>query len=123
MENGWHEGLAIIPGEVLPIPSKDSDNVIQRKVPHIGWGELVSTNSETTWDNTCLAGTSVGDFVYFVHSFMAVPDKATNVLARCLYAGLPIAAAVSCGNVAGVQFHPERSGPVGLRILRSFLNN
>ena len=122
-ENGWHEGLAIIPGEIVPIPARDSHNVMKRKVPHIGWSELVSAEADKKWGSTCLAGTSNGDFVYFVHSFMAAPRKANDVLAQCFYVGLPITAVVSCENVAGVQFHPERSGPVGLQILRSFLSH
>jgi glutamine amidotransferase len=119
-EFGVHEGLKLIPGTVTAIPSTRADGV-PHKVPHIGWNELTSSASKGNWTGTILNGIPPGSCVYFVHSFTAVPLDPGHRLADCYYNGRLISAAISSGNVWGCQFHPEKSGSVGLRILRNFL--
>jgi len=84
------------------------------KVPHVGWNSL-----ESCADSKLLAGVEDGEFVYFTHSYHAPVSAATA--ARSFYIE-PFTAAVEVGNVMGVQFHPEKSGETGLKILRNFLN-
>lgn len=110
-EYGEHKGLGLIPGEVRPIA-----DVIKKglKIPHIGWNPLdfCGTHSEL------FKYIKEGDCVYFVHSYYAA-NCDEYVIARAEY-GAPLTAAVANGNVMGCQFHPEKSGKVGLSILRAF---
>lgn len=118
-EFGEHAGLGLIAGRVVPIPATGTDG-IAHKVPHIGWNALVET-VPGRWSGTVLEGTGPGTSVYFVHSFAAEPTDATDVLATCDYGGHAVTAAVARDNVCGCQFHPERSGLMGLEILGHFL--
>ena len=108
-EYGEHEGLGFISGVVAPIPVKEGI-----KIPHMGWNALSFGEKK----HTLFRYLSEGDYVYFVHSYAAVGcDEA--VIARTEY-GSPVTAAVTKGNILGCQFHPEKSGDVGLKILRAF---
>lgn len=122
-EFGLHGGLGHIPGVVSMIP-RVSSNGERRKVPHIGWSGLrPPTEADvSTWSGTILSDTTVGTDVYFVHSYAAIPQLRSDVLAVTEYGGHEICAAVRRHNLFGVQFHPEKSGEAGLRILRSFLS-
>ncbi len=84
----------------------------ERPLPHMGWNTITPT------DHPLFAGVQSGDYLYFVHSYGIADGPLT--LARCHY-GQPFSAAVGRGNIMGVQFHPERSGAVGARILKNFL--
>jgi imidazole glycerol-phosphate synthase subunit HisH len=84
-----------------------------QKVPHVGWNSL-----EVRSGSRLLAGIENGEYVYFTHSFKAPVTADTAAVVHYIE---PFAAAVECGNVMGVQFHPEKSGETGLRILRNFL--
>jgi glutamine amidotransferase len=84
-----------------------------QKVPHVGWNSL-----ETNSDSRLLAGVGAGEFVYFTHSYKAPLSKDTAAVTEYIE---PFAAAVESDNVMGVQFHPEKSGQTGLKILRNFL--
>ena len=108
-EYGVHEGLGLISGSVRPI-----SEVIPKdyKIPHIGWNTLEFDDCEL------FKYIKKGDFVYFVHSFYGA-DCYESVIATTEY-GARLTAAVRCKNVWGVQFHPEKSGDVGLNILRAF---
>lgn len=119
-EFGHSTGLGLIPGKVLGIP-RVGDNGVPRKIPHIGWSELVYAGGRENWRGGVLEAVTAGSSVYFVHSFMAVPDDPTDCLANCLYEGQVLTAAVAHGNVSGCQFHPEKSGQVGLSVMRKFL--
>ena len=110
-EYGEHAGLGLIPGAVRPIRDVVSDDL---KVPHIGWNAL-SFGAEK---HALFRYLKEGDFVYFVHSYYAT-DCEKSVIATTDY-GAPLTAAVANGNVMGTQFHPEKSGEVGLNILRAF---
>ena len=117
-EFGLTKGLGVIPGKVVPIPNKSVNGEIQ-KIPHIGWNSLI--NLGTDWQNTILQETCENDAVYFVHSFMASPEKSEDRLADALFGGHKISAVIAKGNTTGCQFHPEKSGEVGLKILRNFV--
>lgn len=119
-EFGLHECLGLIPGRVVPIPSTGLDG-IQHKIPHIGWNELVRPEG-AVWSDTLLAGIPERTTAYFVHSFMAEPTNPGHRLADCLYDGRVISAAIRIGKAVGTQFHPEKSGPAGICMLKNFLN-
>lgn len=109
-EYGEHEGLGLIKGEVKPL----ADKVKGLKIPHMGWNSL-----EIATPCTLLKNTNNGDYVYFVHSFYAECADKSDLAATADY-GVKVTAAVSRGNVCGTQFHPEKSGAVGLKILKAF---
>ncbi len=109
-EYGEHEGLGLISGNVRPIA-----DVIPKglKIPQIGWNAL-----DIAKDSPILKYTNNGDHVYFVHSYWAA-DCEKSTIATCEY-GAKLTAAVAHENVYGCQFHPEKSGEVGLNILKAF---
>ena len=113
-EFGCHEGLDLIPGEVKNIKEKSGFDQ-NKKIPHIGWGRLFISKDHILFKDCS------DSFVYFVHSYSAQVDDPNNCIADVEYAKIKITAAVESNNVLGVQFHPEKSGPTGLRILENFL--
>lgn len=113
-------GLGLIAGQVIDIPKYDLSQS-PHKIPHIGWSRLIKTKSTESWAGTVLQDTALNDFAYFVHSYMAVPLDPKNRLANCDYGGHEIAAVIAKDNIVGCQFHPEKSGEVGLKILNRFL--
>lgn len=119
-EFGDTAGLGLIEGSVKIIPSTGSTGVLH-KVPHIGWNEMETPVSNAGWDHTLFDGINVGAASYFVHSYMVEPRYNDTRLANCDYNGIKICAAVHKDNIFGCQFHPEKSGEVGLSILRNFL--
>ena len=110
-EYGEHTGLGLIKGEIRPIA-----DVIPKdyKIPHIGWNSLHFEGEKSP----IFRFISEGDYVYFVHSFYGA-NCPQSVIATTDY-GATLTAAVANGNVFGCQFHPEKSGKVGLSILRAF---
>ena len=119
-EFGDTAGLGLIAGRVVPVPERALDGTTQ-KIPHIGWNGLLPSAAATPWGGTLLEGINAGESVYFVHSFMAQPADDSHRLADCLYGGVPVSATIRRQNVMGCQFHPEKSGEVGLRVLKNFL--
>lgn len=120
-EFGLTQGLGLIPGRVIPVPHVSTTGQLQ-KIPHIGWNNLVlSPSSRSTWQNTILATIEPRESTYFVHSFMANPLDVNHRIADCVYGGVNISAVIGKENIWGCQFHPEKSGEVGLKILRQFL--
>lgn len=105
------EGLGILKGRVKRINAPDL------KIPHIGWNSLTMKETE----NKLLSGLGEKPYVYFVHSYHAVPDDKDVVSATTFY-GEELTAAVAYKNVCATQFHPEKSGDVGLNILKNFMN-
>lgn len=118
-EFGVTAGLGLIPGRVIPVPNQTLSGATQ-KIPHIGWSALQPANT-TGWQETLLQDIRTGEAAYFVHSFMAVPTDTAHRLADCMYGGHKIAATIGRDQITGCQFHPEKSGEVGLKILRSFI--
>jgi glutamine amidotransferase len=121
LEFGVTRGLDLISGEVIPLPSVDTSGEPQ-KTPQIGWNALVPS-SDVDWQETILQDIKLGESVYFVHSFMANPVDPGHRVAHYFYGGNPITAAIYKDNIFGCQFHPEKSGKVGLKILKRFCEN
>ena len=119
-EMGRHEGLGLIRGRVERVPAQTVEGA-PLKVPHIGWNGLHVPEARTDWRDTIMAGQEEGEAVYFVHSYAGHPDDDRVRLADCVYGGHRLCVAIQSGKVSGCQFHPERSGPAGLEILRRFL--
>lgn len=109
-EYGEHAGLGLIPGVVVPMEGEIPSEL---KIPHIGWNALHFRRQHRLFKHV-----KEGDCVYFVHSFYA-SDCEESILATAEY-GKELTAAVAGNNVMGCQFHPEKSGDVGLSILRAF---
>ena len=107
-EYGCHQGLGLLKGQVVPMEGRLPETL---KIPHMGWNDL------DVKGGTLLEGLN-GQYVYFVHSFFA--ENCEDSLSAVTEYGIPITAAVEKGNVFGCQFHPEKSGNVGLSILRKF---
>ena len=107
-EYGCHQGLGLLKGQVVPMEGRLPETL---KIPHMGWNALEVKGG------TLLEGLN-GQYVYFVHSFFA--ENCEDSLSAVTEYGIPITAAVEKGNVFGCQFHPEKSGNVGLAILRKF---
>lgn len=112
-EYGEHRGLGLIKGSVCPIKPDIPDNF---KIPHIGWNRLHFPDDKPK--SPIFKYLSEGDFVYFVHSFYG-KDCAESTIAVTDY-GAELTAAVADKNVYGTQFHPEKSGETGLKILKAF---
>ncbi len=110
-EYGCHEGLGLLKGSVRPIRDVIPENL---KIPHIGWNGLIMKK-----ESPLMKYIQPGDCVYFVHSYYAA-DCDAAVIATAEY-GAELTAAVAEGNVLGCQFHPEKSGEVGLKILKAFV--
>ncbi len=118
-EFGDHEGLGLFPGRVVAIPNVGLDGR-PHKIPHVGWSALVRPVGRPEWKGTILEPVQEGAAVYLVHSYTLVPDSPGLRLADCNYGGHLISAALRRGAVYGCQFHPEKSGPIGLAIIRQF---
>ena len=112
-EYGEHEGLGLIKGNVRPMADVVGKEL---KIPHIGWNALIFPKDEEK--SPLYKYTNEGDFVYFVHSYYAA-DCDESITAVSEY-GAMITASVQNGNIYGAQFHPEKSGNVGLGILKAF---
>ncbi len=106
-EDGPHQGLGLLPGRVVRLLGTV-------KIPHMGWNTLSLLRPAPL-----LVGCSTGQYVYFIHSYHAVPADPTLVAETTEYGG-PVAAVVGRGNVWATQFHPEKSGSVGARMLADF---
>lgn len=115
-EFGSHRGLGLVPGTVRLIAR--SQGV---KVPHVGWNRI-APRSGCNWRGTVLADVPENSMMYFVHSFAAEPEREGHRLADTLYGGARVSAAIQREHVVGCQFHPEKSGPGGLKILSRFLS-
>ena len=112
-EDGGVDGVGLFKGNVTMFrPDNPRD-----KVPHMGWNS-VSFKRE----HPIFAGIEEGSEFYFVHSYYPVPDQEEDIVAQSDYAGVTFTAAVARANAAATQFHPEKSGKVGLKLLENFLN-
>ena len=120
-EFGVHMGLNFVPGTISKIPSVGLDGACV-KLPSIGWAELTST-AIRDWQNSFLRDTNYGSAVYLVHSYMFNLKNSQNLLAEYNYGGHQITAAICHENIMGCQFHPEKSGRIGLNILDTFIEN
>jgi glutamine amidotransferase len=129
-EFGEHRGLGLIAGRVdrLPEPPPAGaregtarPGIRPYKIPNVGWCRLDPAPGGVPWGDSLFAAVKPGDFAYFVHSFAAHPADPRQRLADIDLGGTRVAAAISAGPITGCQFHPEKSGEVGLGILRAFV--
>ena len=111
-EYGEHAGLGLVPGQVVDLHDDLEDKTL--KVPHMGWNSL-----QIVKDDPLFKYFQDGEYVYYVHSFYA-RDCAASTLGTSQYGNVAVTGAVRNGNVWGTQFHPEKSGDTGLRLLRAF---
>ena len=111
-EYGEHPGLGLVPGQVVGLRDDLEDKTL--KVPHMGWNSL-----EIARDDPLFKYFRDGEYVYYVHSFYA-RDCGNSTLGVSRYGNIAVTGAVRNGNVWGTQFHPEKSGDAGLRLLRAF---
>ena len=111
-EYGEHPGLGLVPGQVVGLHQDLTDQTL--KVPHMGWNSL-----QILRDDPLFRHVRDGEYVYYVHSFYA-RDCAASTLATSQYGNVVVTGVVRRGNVYGTQFHPEKSGDTGLRLLRAF---
>jgi glutamine amidotransferase len=118
-EFGLTKGLGLIPGRVVAVPSQATSGEAQ-KLPHIGWSSLLPAESHANWGGTLFQDNRPGEAAYFVHSYMSQVTDPTHCLADCYYGGHRVPAAIARNRITGCQFHPEKSGEVGLKILRRF---
>jgi len=114
-EFGRHAGLDIIPGKVVRFPAGMRQDGEELKVPHMGWNSLQVRRASPV-----LKGAPAGSFVYFVHSYYAVPDDPEVVAAEATYGDVTFCASLWRDNVMATQFHPEKSQTVGLAMLKNF---
>jgi imidazole glycerol-phosphate synthase subunit HisH len=119
-EFGKNLGLGLLQGRVTAIPRTTTDGV-RHKVPHTGWNKLLPVDSGVQWKNSIFSNIKPESWVYFIHSFTATPANDNVRLADTYYGGCRISAAVVKDNMLGTQFHPEKSGEVGLAVIRNFL--
>ncbi|MAD12493.1 MAG: imidazole glycerol phosphate synthase subunit HisH [Flavobacteriaceae bacterium] len=110
------KGLGLIEGKVNKIPVKNT-----HRLPNIGWN-YIEKPKDVSWDRSILKNLSTNDRVYFVHSYCTNPQNKSDIIANSSYFEEVFCAAVQKENVIGVQFHPEKSGEVGLKILNNFIN-
>lgn len=123
-EFGHHAGLGLIAGRVdrLPPPVTGArDKIPPYKIPNVGWCRLEPAVGGAPWAESLFAAVKPGDFAYFVHSYGAHPVDPRHRLADIDLGGAPVSAAITAGPITGCQFHPEKSGEVGLAILRAFV--
>ncbi|WP_169054770.1 imidazole glycerol phosphate synthase subunit HisH [Azospirillum sp. TSA2s] len=110
-EFGTHEGLDLVPGHIRRLPEDDRPGGIE--VPNIGWRRLIPGSGPTAEKSE--------DYAYFVHSYFFEPTDPSVISSSINFNGHMVPAIIRSGNIQGFQFHPERSGPAGLRFLENFL--
>jgi len=117
-ENGDTPGLGILPGKVVrfQLDGKLQLDGSRYKVPQMGWNRVRQTRAHPLWD-----GVEDGAYYYFVHSYYAVPDEASDIIGETDY-GAPYCCAVARDNLVATQFHPEKSAAAGLRLYRNFIH-
>lgn len=116
-EYGQHTGLGFIPGKILRL-----DERFQKleKLPHVGWSQITRPD-ELSWEGTILSGVPEHENMYFVHSYFAEPTNLNHILSTTEFSEQHYCSTVKLGNIYGCQYHPEKSGPTGLRIINNFI--
>lgn len=132
-EFGYHEGLGFINGSVVRL-EESNNNQSHFKIPQIGWNKIFRYNSQLPhsqqaegtihdfWDTSPLEGIADGEFMYFVHSYYVKPEDPGLIMAITHYGNNVFCSAIRKRNIFGMQFHPERSGPCGLKIYKNIAN-
>lgn len=131
-EFGTHQGLDVVQGAVLPFANESAD-ATRFKIPHVGWSRIYSEPrtdqtgdgdgpSARRWQNPAFAGVGDREYMYFVHSLYCEPEDPGVVTSYSLYGGVEFCSSFRQGNVFGYQFHPERSGPAGLKMYANLVS-
>ncbi len=115
-EFGQYEGLGLIPGSVKPFPEEFPARGL--KIPHMGWNDVVFASDKALHP---VLTPLKGQQVYYVHSYVCIPDEPEHILAACSYGDYPFAACVGRDNIVAAQFHPEKSQKAGLAMLEAFI--
>ena len=113
-EFGEFDGLDIVPGKVIKFGKLSPGT----KIPHIGWNGIVVNGSER---GTIFGSLGKNPYFYFVHSYVMKPDDSKNIFAVTNYGGSSFCSIIKQGNIYGCQFHPEKSGPAGLKLISNFI--
>lgn len=114
------QGLNAITGKVVPI-SNVSTSGGELKIPFVSWSEIYPFDPNQNWNKTILNEIRDGASAYFVHSFMVQPEDSSSLIAYTEYGGHKINSVIQKDNIIGCQFHPEKSGKVGLKIIENFI--
>lgn len=117
-EFGLHQGLGLIRGDVVKL-EVSQQGARRLKVPQIGWNRIFHPSSTGDWSNSPLAGLNSGEYMYFVHSFYVRPKNRSALFSATSYGPVSFCSGLRQGNIVAFQFHPERSGPMGLKIYRN----
>ncbi len=125
-EFGTHEGLDLISGRVKRFSQAKLPGMRQiLRVPHIGWSPIWRPNQDSAandkWKGTALEGTQNGEYFYFVHSFYVEPEDSADVLSWTDYGPHRFCSAMQKRNICAFQFHPEKSGPAGIKIYKNLI--
>ena len=112
-DEGKVQGLGILKGKIQKIP-----NILNQRIPHMGWCQLLPTKP-----NTLLELEELNNWVYFVHSYHAMPDDLNIIAAQVNYGSAKLTAMIENDNLLACQFHPEKSGNTGEKLLRRWLSN
>ena len=115
-EFGRHGGLGLLDGEVVKFEGEREDGR-QLKVPHVGWNHV--KRAGPGWRSPLLSGLEDGEYMYFVHSYHVVPADPSIVCSTTQYGDTEFCSSLCSGSIFACQFHPERSGPVGLGIYKN----
>ena len=115
-EFGQHDGLDLIPGTVARLPEPQADAPDAARIPNVGWRPL-----EVREGTPVIGSLKAAEWMYFVHSYAPMVDDEKDIAATIRINGADIPVAIVRDNIVGVQFHPEKSGPAGLRLLARFL--
>ena len=115
-EFGNHNGLGLIKGKVKKF-KPHSRNSIKYPVPQIGWNKI--NQKDASWESSLLRGNSNNDFMYFVHSYYVEPDDNKIILSKTTYGDIEYCSSVKQNNIFACQFHPEKSGEVGINIYKN----
>ncbi len=111
-EFGTNEGLGLVSGTVKKFTYSD-DGKYKYPVPQIGWNAI--SQVENRWETTPLENNSDGDFMYFVHSYYVEPEDNSVIISKTVYGDTIYCSAIKQKNIFATQFHPEKSGPIGLK--------
>jgi glutamine amidotransferase len=117
-EFGHHKGLGIIEGPVVPFDApKEKEHLL--KVPQIGWNRIFQPANGLRWHGTLLDGIDEGEYMYFVHSYTVQPQESNVILSTSHYGHIEFCSSIQHHNVFACQFHPERSGPGGIKVYQN----
>lgn len=120
-EQGSHDGLGLIAGEVKKFQNLTGFD-FSVKVPHMNWCAIDKKLDNSTWADSILRGIQPGAECYFVHSLCVMPKDLQHTLAVSKYGNSEFCSAIKRDNIVGCQFHPEKSGEVGLKIIEAFIS-